>query len=247
VTSTGDQGFVSFGGTDYEVSGPVFEQFKARYEEAAKKSSGQQGRSLASLGIDPRRWLTNARNAGESKVGDTDTVKITGDVDVAKLLDDLNEALGRIRSLGVQGAGQLPEQLTDKERRQAADAIKDLEVEIDTGAEDRILRRMVVSMRVETPEGVEAAGAKAADVRFALQLLDVNEDQDISAPQNPKPFEDLASKLGGLGLGLGGLGGGAPGSGGAGEANIEKYSQCIQDAGSDEAKIRKCADLLATP
>jgi hypothetical protein len=32
VTSTGDQGFVSFGGTDYEVAGPVFEQFKARYE-----------------------------------------------------------------------------------------------------------------------------------------------------------------------------------------------------------------------
>ena len=248
LTSTGDQGFVGWGGTQYAIAGPVFEQFKAGFEESAKQAGGQQDQSLASLGIDPRRWLTNARNAGEAKVGDADTIKITGDVDVPKLLDDVNGALERIRSLGVQGSGQLPDKLTDAERKQVTDAIKDLNVEIHTGADDRILRRMLIAMNVQGPEA-----AQAADLRLDLQLLDLNEDQDIEAPDNAKPFEELVQKLQSLGLGdLGGLGalGGAAGGGGSSapsEANVEKYSQCIQDAEGNNAEIRKCADLLTTP
>jgi hypothetical protein len=241
VTSTGDQGFVAFGGTQYAIAGPVFEQFKAGYEQSAKEASGQQNQSLASLGIDPRRWLTNARNAGEAKVGDTDTVKITGDVDVPKLLDDVNRALQRIRSLGVQGSGQLPDQLTDAERKQVTDAVQDLSVEIHTGADDRILRRMLISLRVQDAEDA----AQTADVRLDLQLLDLNEDQDIEAPDDAKPFEELVQQLEALGLGnLGGLGGGAQSGSGQGGGNVEQYTKCIQDAQGDEAKIRKCADVL---
>jgi hypothetical protein len=237
VTSTGDRGFVSLGGTDYEVSGPVWRQFTAAYEQAGSKNQGQ---SLASLGIDPRKWLTDAKNAGEARVGDTDTIKITGGVDVPKLLEDLNTALGKIRSLGGAGAGGLPDQLTDAQKQQAADAVKDLSVEIYTGAEDKILRRMVVAMTVAAE-----SGQQPADIRFDLQLLDLNEDQDIQAPENAKPFAQLASKLGGLGLGGLGLGGGpGQGRGGATEENLQKYSDCVQDAGGDAGKIRKCADLL---
>ena len=244
VTTTGEQGFVSFGGTQYAIAGPVFEQFKAGYEQSAKQaSSGQQDQSLASLGMDPRRWLTNARNAGESKVGDTDTVKITGDVDVPKLLDDVNRALERIRSLGVQGADRLPDQLTDAERKQVTDAVQDLSVEIHTGADDRILRRMLISLRARNAQDT----SQTADVRLDLQLLDLNEDQDIEAPDDAKPFEDLVKQLQTLGLGnLGGLGAGSGAGGGSppNEGNVQEYSKCIQDAQGDNAKIRKCADLL---
>ncbi|MGZ8649129.1 MAG: hypothetical protein ACXW08_10950 [Solirubrobacteraceae bacterium] len=247
VTSTGEEAFVGWGGTQYAIAGPVFEQFKAGYEESAKQATGKDDQSLASLGIDPRRWLTNARNAGEAKVGDADTIKITGDVDVPKLLDDVNRALERIRSLGVQGSGQLPDQLSDAERKQVADAINDLSVEIHTGADDRILRRILISMQVQGNQ------AESADLRLDLRLLDLNEDQDIEAPENAKPFEELVQKLQSLGLGdLGGLGalGGAAGGGGSSapsEANVEEYSKCIQDAQGDNARIRKCADVLTTP
>jgi len=108
VTATADQAFVTIGGTAYEIAGPVYEQLKAGYEQSAKEASGEQDQSLASLGVDPRRWLTNARNAGESKVGDTETIKITGDVEVSKLLDDVNGALEKVRALGVQGSEQIP-------------------------------------------------------------------------------------------------------------------------------------------
>ena len=94
--------------------------------------------------------------------------------------------------------------------------------------------------------------AQTADVRLDLQLLDLNEDQDIEAPADAKPFEDLVQQLEALGLGsLGGLGLGAAGNSGdssaPSEANVEKYSQCIQDAQGDNAAIRKCADVLTTP
>jgi hypothetical protein len=246
VTTTADQAFVTIGGTAYEIAGPVYQQFKAGYEQSAKEASGDRDQSLATLGLDPRRWLTNARNDGESKVGDTDTIKITGDVDVPKLLDDVNAALEKIRALGVQGSEQIPEKLTEEEKRQTAEAIDELSVEIHTGAEDRILRRIVVSMALTAPEGASTT-AESVDVGFDLQLHEVNEDQEIEAPENARPFDELVQQLEAFGIGdLGGLGG-AGGGAGASEGSVGKYSECVKQAGSDNDKVRKCADLLTTP
>jgi hypothetical protein len=240
LTATENQAFVGYGEDTYEIAGAVFQQFKAGYEEAAKRSSGQNDQTLASLGIDPRRWLTNAKNEGEAKVGDTDTIKITGDVDVPKLLDDVNGALEKIRALGVQGSEQIPDKLTEAEKRQTAEAIDDLSVEIHTGAEDKILRRIVVTMSLTAPEG-----GGTVDVRFDLQLHEVNEDQTIEAPDDAKSFEELLTQIEGFGLGdLGALGGAA---GGGDQPNVDEYADCVAQAAGDNEKVRKCADLLTTP
>jgi hypothetical protein len=241
ITSTGDQGFVSYQGTDYELAGPMYQQLKAGYEEQAKKSHSGGDQSLATLGIDPRKWLTNARNEGEAKVGDTDTIKITGDVDVPKLLDDVNTALGKIRSLGGTGTANLPDRLSPRDKKQAADAVKDANVEIYTGADDTILRRLVVTTKLAVPDS--SGTTRAADLKLDIQLLNLNEDQSIQAPENAKPFKDLSSKLQGLGVGVGGARSGSA-SGGATQQNLKRYSQCVQDANGDNDKIRKCADLL---
>ena len=124
-------------------------------------------------------------------------------------------------------------------------------MEIYTGKEDKILRRMVISLGIVDPGG----SSGSADIKFDLAISDLNEDQEVSEPSGAKPFDELLSKLGGLGLGgLGGAGGaggagggsgsGSGSSGGANNANLEKYSQCIADAGNDVAKARKCAELL---
>lgn len=245
VVSTGDKGFVKFQGQSYAVTDSIFAEFKKGFEQAQAQADKQKGQSLATLGIDPRRWLTNPKNAGEAKVGDTDVIRITGDVDVGKLLDDVNTALSKARSLGVQGSSSLPSKLTPEQKKQAEDAIKKLSVEIYTGKEDRILRRMVVDL-------VADAQGQSANVKLDLQLTDVNEDQTIEEPSGAKPFDQLLSQLGGLG-GLGGAGSSGSGSSGSGSSgsdsgasseNLQKYSQCIEDAGSDATKARKCANLL---
>jgi hypothetical protein len=243
-TLTEDRVFVNFDGTEYELPGALVQQLKAQYEQQAKAAEDEP-QSLAGLGLDPSRWLTNAENAGEADVGGTETIKITGDVDVPKLLDDVNNALAKLRSLGGASAGQLPDQLSEADKQQAQEAIKSLSTEVYTGAEDKILRRLVVAMKLE------AEDTGPVDLKFDMQFLDVNEDQEIEAPSDAKPFSELASKLEGLGLGgLGGLGGapgsgsGSGGGGGATQENLEKYSDCIQQAAGDNEKIRKCADLL---
>jgi len=247
LTSTGTKGFVNFQGTEYAVSDQVFQQFKAGYEQAQKQSADKGNQqSLATLGIDPRRWLTDPKNEGEAKVGDTDTIKITGGVDINKLLDDVNTALDKARGLGVQGSDQLPEKLTDQQKQEAADAIKDLKVEIYTGKEDTTLRRMVVNTTVEAPDN---GGTGTLSLDF--QLVDLNEDQSIEAPSGAKPFDQLLGQLGGLGLGgAGGTGGSGSsgdggGSGGASADDLKKYSDCVTEAGSDTAKAQKCAELLS--
>ena len=247
LTGTEDQAFVRYGKTEYEIPGAVYQQIQAQYEQQAKQGNSESA-SLASLGIDPTKWLTNAKNAGEAKVGDTDTIKITGDVDVPKLLDDVNTALGKLRSVGAGGAAGLPDQLSEQDKQQAEDAIKDVSVEIYTGADDRIMRRMVVGLKLDVPTD---NGNQALDVKLDMQFTDVNEDQDIEAPDNAKPFSELASKLQELGIGLNGLGGAATGGGssggGATQQSLDDYAKCIQDAAGDSAKERKCSEALTTP
>src|SRR5262249_51202860 len=154
------------------------------FEESTKKAGDQNSnQSLATLGIDPSKWLTNAKNEGDAKVGDTDTIKITGYVDVSKLLDDVNSALQKVKSIGGAQASSLPDQLPDPDKKRAEDAIKDLSVEIYTGKDDKILRRMVVAMKL-------AAQNETADVKLDIQLLDLNEGQDIKEPSNAKPLSD---------------------------------------------------------
>jgi hypothetical protein len=241
LVSTGDKGYVKFQDQSYVVSDQIFSEFKKGFEQAQAKANKQKGQSLATLGIDPRRWLTNPKNEGDAKVGDTDVIKITGDVDAGKLLDDVNTALAKARSLGVQGTNNLPSQLTPEQKKQAEDAIKKLSVQIYTGKDDRILRRMVIALTADS------SGQKA-DVNLDLQLTNVNEDQSIAAPSGAKPFNQLLSQLGGLGLGTGSSSSGSGSSSGAGGAssdNLQKYSQCIQEAGSDTTKARKCANLLS--
>jgi hypothetical protein len=243
ATSTGKKGYVSFQGTDYVVSDQVFKQFEAGYEETRKKSkSGKQPQSFASLGMDPRKWLTDPKNEGDAKVGDDDAIKITGGVDVAKLLDDVNTAMGKASSLGLQNA-QVPQKLTAAQQRQVEEAVKDPKVEIYTGKDDSILRRMVIRFGVD-----DKPSKTTATVALDIAVTDVNEDQSISEPDNAKPFDQLVGQLGQLGLGSASSGSGSSGSSGSqsgsSNKNLDKYAKCITDAGSDVEKARKCAALL---
>jgi hypothetical protein len=249
ATSTGEKGFVSFQGQDYVVSDQVFNQFKASYEQAVKQSSGQsKQQSLATLGIDPAAWLKNPKNEGEAKVGDSDTIKITGDVDTNRILDDISKAASQARSLGIQGTENLPSELTPEQRKQAAEAIKNLRVEIFTGKDDTILRRLHVAFDLKS-------GNENANVDVDFSYTDVNEGQDIKSPSNAKPFDQLLGQLQGLAGQLGtGSSGGSSGSGSSGSGSsgsnspsaddFKKYSDCVAKAGNDPAKAQKCADLL---
>jgi len=238
AVSTGDAGFLRFQGQDYALSDEVFAQFRQGFEEARKEKQGDDGAEadLATLGIDPNKWLTNARVAGEAKVGDADTTRITGDVDVPKLLDDLEQAAEKARELDPDRKDEGTE-ITAEQRAQIEEAVQDVKVEIYTGEEDRILRRIVLDAEVRAPEGAEEFDT--AKLQFDYAITELNEDQQIQAPENPKPFRELERQLEGLGLG------GAPGRDSkTDQRDLERYTECVKRADDDSAAVQECADLL---
>ncbi len=250
LTSTGDKGFVNFQGTEYEVSDQVFQQFKTGYEQAQKQSKKKNGdeQSLATLGIDPRRWLTNAKNEGETKVGDTEVIKITGGVDVNKLLDDVNSALEKARGLGVQGS--------ERASREAHRGAEEAGRRRDQEPQRRDLHGQ--GRHDPAPHGREDGrpGARRLlrqrRVRLADARLLAAGPQRGPGDQGARPARSRstscsassAASAASAARAAARSGGGASG-GGASAEDLQKYSDCVQQAGGDNAKVAKCADLLS--
>jgi hypothetical protein len=240
--STGDKGFVRFQGQAYAVSDQLFNQFKTGYLNAAKQSKQKKGSAptLGALGIDPRRWLTGAKKAGEENIGGTDTIHITAGIDVSKLLDDVNRLLGRAST--ASGSKQVPQRLTPAQRKTIQDAVDSATVDVFTGKDDKLLRRLDVNVKLKNSGTV-----KGGTLRFQLQLDALNKDQTIKAPANTKPLEQL------LGQASGGASSGqsttpaAPAAPStttpAAPSGNSAYLQCLDKAGSDLSAVQKCAAL----
>jgi len=183
LTWTGDAAYATLKGSSYEVPSLLAGQLTAGLEQAL----GEGGGPLAT--IDLKRWVPNPVNAGTADVGGVPTVKLTGPADVKRVITDVNLLTGQLSTLqGVPGVGG---KVPDKIPAEAADEVKALTVTVFTGAEDQVLRRLVV----------EGTGTdNAAHVLLDLTLTKVGEDQQIEAPKNVKPFAELLGqfKQGGL-------------------------------------------------
>lgn len=236
--STGDKGFVKFQGQTYAVSDQLFKQFKDGYLAAAKQSKQKKDASpsLGALGINPRAWLRDPRKVGEENVAGTDTIHITAAIDVPSLLDDVNRLLGRASSASQNK--QVPTKLTDAQRKQITDAVRSAEVDVFTGKDDKLLRRLDVQVALK-PSGT----VKGGTLRFQLQLDALNKDQEVVAPKNTKPLEELLGAATGS-TGPSGSSGGATPTPTPAPSGGDEYSQCLQKAGSDVTAVQKCGELL---
>jgi hypothetical protein len=258
AVSTGDKGYLRFQGQAYEVPANTFNQFKQGFTQAQQRNQGNQNESaFKRLGLNPLDWLSNPKVQGDQDVGGTSTKHITADVDVPKFVSDLQVLLRNAKSLGAGNTGQLPSSLTPAQQQQIQQAVKSANVQVWTGSDDHILRKLQVNL------GITGSGGRSGNLTFTLEIDDLNQSQTINAPANAKPFTALTQQLQGLGLGgaLGGAGAGAGATGGttstpstsgssssgsssAAQAKLQKYAQCLQAANGDAAKAQKCAELL---
>lgn len=262
AVSTGDKGFVKFQGASYALPDSVLTAFRQGFERARAQRSSQQGTSLASLGIDPRRWLKDPSNEGDEDVAGQSTTHISSDIDVPKLLDDFGRAVGQAGRLGVAQNRQASARLTERQKKAVNDAVEDPKFDVYSGTTDRILRKLTIALGFKVPKDQQqrANGLKSGKVSFDVEIADLNRPQTVQAPANAKPFSELRNALGAL-AGLGGLvssGGtttsgsgasqGTPAPGGAGASGaspaVQAYAQCVTAAGGDVNKTQNCAGLL---
>jgi hypothetical protein len=245
VTATQDQAFVTFQNQAYEIPASIFSQFKTAYEAQANQATGSQSSGssiLSDLGIDPKTWLTNVTNEGTEDVEGTSTIHVSGDADVPTILSDLGKIAQNVPNASAQFD---PSQLS-----QAANLVHNPTIDLYSGADDHLLRKLDVALDVTPPAG-SAQGVTSVHVELSITLSGVNETQTISAPSNPKPFSELQQQLGGLGIlgsTLGGSGTGSSiGSGSApSSASSAAYTRCVlqAQANNDAAGVNKCLALL---
>ena len=140
-------------GTPYVVSDLVTKQFVAGYEQSLKSRS-RAGRARARQ---PRHRLhevaAERRQRGRRpQVGDAKTIKISGEADVKRVIADLEKISEKASALNVPGAsGRIPQKLTPQQKAAAEAAIKNLTVDVYTGVDDSILRRLTVKADLRTP------------------------------------------------------------------------------------------------
>jgi hypothetical protein len=251
ATSTAGRGYLKFQGQAYQVPPNVLAQFKQGFEQAQQRNQGGQNQNaFKRLGLNPLAWLKNPKVEGDEDVGGTSTKHISADVDVSKLVSDINTLLRNAQSIGGAAAqsGRLPSNITPEQQRRIEQAVRSAKVQVWTGSDDKTLRKLQVNL------SIAGSGGRSGDLVFTLEIDDLNQGQTINPPANAKPFSELIRQLGGLGLGGGlgraGTGGtstapsGSSGSSGAASAKLQRYTKCLQAAGGDAAKAQRCASLL---
>jgi hypothetical protein len=229
ATSTGDAGFVSYKGTDYEVPASIFSYITTAYQAGQQQQNQQsQKKTLPQL----KQSLTNVSNEGTEDVDGTETVHITGDIDVNKLVDVVGKFAKQAQGLGQLGAtSQLP---SPQELEQLKQLVTGASFDVFSGVDDHVLRRLDFNLNLQEP-----GGNGKATFGLSITLGSVNEPQTIEAPSDTKPLQDLLDQLGvgDLGsLGLGSLGGA---SGGGGAPSSADQIQCLQQAQTQQ-ELQAC-------
>jgi hypothetical protein len=249
IVSTGDNAFVNFQGTNYEVGADKVAQLNQQLNQ-----SGGQGRSLKDYGIDPQAWVKDPKEEGSESVNGVDTTHVSAGIDVGRMITDFNKTIQKAGSMSAAA----PQQLSPDTIKKIEDVVKNPKFDIYIGKSDDKIRRLSVSVDFQIPADQRSKfqGAEGGTLNFSIDFAKVGEPQKITAPTNARPISELQQQLGGLGGGLGGLGGSGSGGSSGGSAGgssggnpssaqLQQYSKCLQAAApSDTAAIAKCTQLL---
>jgi hypothetical protein len=241
-----DAAYVTYQDETYEIPEAFVAALQQASEQAQKQADKQQQDAqglLDQFGVEPENWLTNLTNEGDEDVEGTNTIHIHGDADVPAVLDDLE-------SITKQTGEAAP--LTQAEIDQVEDAIDEASIDVYSGADDRILRKLDLNLALTAPEDSDSS-VDSVEASFSVTLAEVNEDQTIEAPSDAKSFGELEQQLGlppGVleqALGGGTLGGGSLGGGALGGGAVQpepgttsnKYLDCLSQATTAE-ELQAC-------
>jgi hypothetical protein len=244
LTATGDRAFVNIQGTEYAVPAGLYDRFTSTFSRLqSRNGASPQAGLLQRLNIDLAGALSDLKNEGTEDVEGQHTIHISGTANVPQIVADLRkiakEAGSSLGNVDVSRLGQLN------------NTIQSGQIDVNTGEDDKLLRRIELALTLKPPPGTPGA-PESLDLHLQLNLADVNKPQNIQAPANAQPL--TAAALRQLGVSpsvLGGSGSGAgaslPESGGStappSQSATQAYQQCLSQA-AGVAALQQCAGLL---
>lgn len=253
LISTGRKGYLTLEGQPFILSAATYARMQRSYAQSRSKDAAgraQDRGGLAALGVDPRRWIKDAKVAGERDVSGTPTFHITGSVDVAALLGDVDRILRRTGSLPrtAQTSG-VPDRLDPKVRAAIERSVRDAAIEVDSGKDDHTLRRLQLRLRlaVAASDRPLLGDLRSLDIDLDVALAQLGRKQAIVAPKDARPAAELLQALSSLGT----EGSSAQGTGttpqtatGTTQSSPSSaYDDCLARAGNDLRKLQSCAPL----
>ena len=173
--STGRAAFVEVNGTTYRL--PRAQADVLRLGAGA----GADAKGLDALQLDARRWMRHPKLSGGPDLQGQKTDRITGDLNAGPALSDLLGAASRAGTGGgLQGA----------DARRLSETVRSSSIEVLTGAEDRLLRRVTVSADLDVPESLrrQVGGRAALHLDFQLGVARPNRQVTVTAPKDAKPL-----------------------------------------------------------
>jgi len=262
--SVGDRAFVKFQGSFYELP-------RDEVAEANKAFEGEraQRRRVGGLGVNPRAWIASAKDEGEEEVAGVKTRHLSGQLDVRRVVGDLNRFVARAGKTLATGA-EVPRPLPPSVLEKISQVVRNPTFDVYVGAGDDRIRRLSANVQLDVPEAdrQQVRGVEGGALELTLEFRDVGGDQRIVAPAQSRPLSDLTKQLGGAGpLGLGGFGGKSGQGGGQGgqtpqlpeqqtreqpqggaggdTETFQRYADCLEQAGpQNTAAQQRCSQLL---
>ena len=178
-TSTGDEAFVEVEGQAYELPAE-----QVAYLQGID-APGDEGPFDA---LDFSAWASDVNVSAGPEIGGVATEVVRGRLDVAAAAKDL---LGLAHDYGATEFATLEGEEAERLRR----AVQSATIEVTTGAEDRFLRRLRLSIDLgaSAPESLSPAleGLLGVEFRLVLVIRDPNSDVRVAPPDDALPYEAL--------------------------------------------------------
>jgi hypothetical protein len=239
VLTTGDRVFVKFQDVYFEQ--PPWQV--RRTNAAIARRAKQPGQSLSELGLDPRSWIAEAEDKGDTRAAGADTSHVSGTLDVEALMRNINDFVGN-SAAALGGKPKSTPRLTSADIRELASAVHDPSFDVYVAKTDSTVRRVSARIEFNVPEEdrENLGGLKGGTITFSVELRNVNGNQKIEAPSHSRPLSKLTRSLGGA---LGALGAGTGTPDGSESDEDQSYEKCLDKAKPDDTEaLQRCADLL---
>ena len=173
--STGEAAYVRLGETMYELPADQQDQIRA---------AGGQLEEQGGLGqLDVERWLQAPQLSDGSAVDGEETDRITADLDVVNLVNDLLE-------VGSMLGGFPAERIEGADAEQLERAVESARAEVVTGKDDRLLRRLAIDVDFGGSADVPAdlRGLLRAGIELDVTLTNLNEPVEVAEPEGAQPL-----------------------------------------------------------
>ena len=199
LVSTGERAYIEVRGKAYELTSDQERQLReAGGPLGGGSGSGAPGATASPTGsLDLAAWLREPDLSAGERIGGAETDRVTGEVDVARVVTDV---LGAAERLGVSGEAVGGGALRGAGDERLDRALAASSIELLTGREDRLLRRLQLGVKLDAKaaagDGVPLGDVEAVRVDLELAIERPNTPVRVDAPRDARPASELSSSSG---------------------------------------------------